>query len=58
MSKILTQYLEKLAPHERAKLEALAKEAGFTVEEWVEFSTKAQIYRGAEELLCGKVVAP
>ena len=57
MSKILQQHLDKLTPSERSQLEALAKKAGMTVGEWIEFSQKAQIYHNAQEILTGKDAA-
>jgi hypothetical protein len=45
---------EELSEVERSQLEALAKKAGMTVEEWIDFRTKAQIYHNAEEILRGK----
>ena len=53
----LTQQLEKLNSAERSQLEALAKKAGMTVSDWIEFSQKAQIYHNAKEILTGKAAA-
>ena len=46
--------LDDLTRPERIGIEALAEKAGMTVEEWVEYSQKAQIYQNAEEVLTGK----
>ena len=57
MNKILKQYLKNLSGPERAQLEALAEKSGMSVNEWIEFSQKAQIYHNAQEILTGKAAA-
>lgn len=51
MSKLLTQHLNRLSDQEREELNRRAADAGMTVEDWIAFSHKAQIYRNAEEVL-------
>ena len=57
MSKILTQQLDRLSDAEREQLKVLADKAGMSVEDWIEYSQKAQIYHNAEEILNGRKAA-
>lgn len=57
MSKKHNQYLDNLTNAEREQLEELAKNAGMTVDEWLEFFHKAQIYHNSLEILTGKEAA-
>lgn len=51
MSKIIEQHLDSLSDAERAALQELASKAEMTLEDWVSFRMKAQIYHNAEERL-------
>jgi len=51
MKGLMKKGLDDLTNDQRSRLEAIAKKSGLTVEEWVEFSLKAQIYQNAEEIL-------
>jgi hypothetical protein len=51
MPNTLSLYLDTLTPTERDQLHRLARDAGMSIPQWVEYSLKSQIYRNAEELL-------
>ena len=57
MANSIKTNLVNLSDRERGILAAFAKKKGMTVEEWIEFWQKAQIYRNAEEILCGEEAA-
>jgi hypothetical protein len=54
MPKPLTLQLTKLTPAERERLQQIAAKAGMTVDEWIEYAQKAQIYHNAHEVLFGE----
>lgn len=58
MSRINNIDTDKLSSAERRQLQAQAKKAGMTVDEWVEFFTKAKIYEDSLEALAASRTTP
>lgn len=57
MTEKIPEYLRRLSKTEKAQLERLAKQAGMTVAEWVEYSQKSQIYHNSLQVLTGEEAA-